>query len=175
MLLALAAVVGFAPADVSALTSQHPGAERYLLKLINCTRTGGWVRANGTCSGYGSGRYSVYRRPLAFHHGISRDVTRPYARLMARRQVMSHTLGGTTLPERLRRAGYRFAACGENIGWTSKRPRAAVLAIHRIMQAEKSYNGPHWRNIKARVFRSVGIGVWRRNGKTWIATDFYTP
>ena len=29
--------------------------EKYYLKLLNCTRTGGWVLADGSCKGYGSG------------------------------------------------------------------------------------------------------------------------
>jgi hypothetical protein len=34
--------------------------ELYYLRLVNCTRTGGWVLSDGTCKGYGSGRYSRY-------------------------------------------------------------------------------------------------------------------
>jgi hypothetical protein len=177
-LAAIVAVMGVAPTSVFALEVRHPNAEAHLLEMINCTRTGGWVLKDGTCDGYGSGRYSAYRPPVTLHRGISNDVTRPYARLMAERDVMSHYLGGTDLTERLRRQGYTgWTTIGENIGWAGKKPFPAVLWVHRYMQSEMSWNppGPHWGNIKKKAFTTVGIGVWRHDGKTYIATDFYTP
>jgi hypothetical protein len=174
LLLVLSAILVLAPASVFATAVRYPKAEARLLEMINCTRTGGWVRADGSCDGYGSGRHSAYRKPLRLHEGVSRDVARPYAKLMAERDVMSHYLDGSP-STRFRRAGYEYSWIGENIGWSSRRPHGAVLYVHRIMQAEKSYDGPHWGNIKKRQFKTVGIGVWRHGGKTYIATDFYTP
>ena len=51
--------------------------ERYYLGLLNCTRTGGWVAANGTCTSPG-GRDVA---PLTLDAGISDTVSRPYAQV----------------------------------------------------------------------------------------------
>jgi hypothetical protein len=148
--------------------------EMYYLALVNCTRTGGWVQSNGTCVGYGSGKYSAYVRPLAHTAGISSLVARPYARLLATRGQCSHFLDGSP-GDRLRRAGYRSFTWGENIGcrdgysWA----RPAILASHLYFQAEKSSNGGHWRNIKNPKFQWIGIGVWRYGTRTRLVTDFY--
>ena len=74
--------------------------------LVNCTRTGGWVQTDGSCKGYGSGRYSAYVAPdplLGRHSATSSS--RPYARLLATKNVCTHFYGGTPL-DRMRAAGY---------------------------------------------------------------------
>src|SRR3989442_7053030 len=48
--------------------------EQWYLGLVNCTRTGGWVLPDGSCRGYGTGRYSAYVRPLTRSAGISDHV-----------------------------------------------------------------------------------------------------
>ena len=45
----------------------------------------------------------------------------------------------------------------------------------RAMQAEKSYNGGHWKNIKNRYFQYVGIGVYKYSGRVRLVEDFYRP
>ena len=78
MLLALV-VVG----PVSAGTpTRVPAAEKYAYSLLNCTRTGGFVKADGSCAGRGSGKYSAYRKPLRLHKNISLKVAWPWARAM---------------------------------------------------------------------------------------------
>ncbi len=148
--------------------------ERYDLYLVNCTRTGGWVLTDGTCSGYASGHYSAYVAPLTYSAGISDKVSRPYARLIAMAGVCSHVY--TSDPGlRFRRAGYFHWTWGENIGCRDGygTVKAAVLASHLHFQAEKYTNGGHWRNIKNRAYRYVGIGVWRSGVKTRLVNDFY--
>ena len=151
-------------------------AEQWYLSLVNCTRTGGWVLSDGTCRGYGSGRYSAYVRPLTRAAGISDHVSRPYARLLAVANLCSHWYDGDP-GFRLRRAGYLGWTWGENIGcrygYTSV--RAAILASHRAFQAEKSTNGGHWRNIKNPKFTYIGIGVWKYGSRVRLVTDFYRP
>jgi hypothetical protein len=151
-------------------------AERYYLTLVNCTRTGGWVLADGTCRAYGTGRYSAWVRPLTRSAGISDHVSRPYARLLATANLCTHFSGGDP-GFRLRRAGYRSYTWGENIGcrygYTSV--RAAILASHRVFQAEKSTNGGHWRNIKNARYTTIGIGVWKYGSRVRLVTDFYRP
>jgi hypothetical protein len=148
--------------------------ERFYLGLVNCTRTGGWVLSDGTCRGYGSGRYSAYVPPLIYLFGISDRVARPYAKLLAVKGICSHTADGDP-GTRLRRAGYLRWSWGENIGCRDgyATAKAAVLASHLNFQAEKSSNGGHWRNIKSAKYHWIGIGVWRYGTRTRLVTDFY--
>jgi hypothetical protein len=148
--------------------------ETYYLRLLNCTRTGGWVLADGTCRGYGSGHYSRYVKPLTYVSGISDRDSRPYAKLLATRAICTH-FADHDPGYRLRRAGYLHWTWGENIGCRDgySTAKAAVLASHRAFQAEKSTNGGHWRNIKSTSYRWVGIGIWRYGSRTRLVVDFY--
>lgn len=148
--------------------------EVYYVSLVNCTRTGGWVLNNGTCRGYGSGRYSRYVAPLRLSAGISDRASRPYAQLLAVKGVCSHFLNGDP-GSRLRLAGYTSWRWGENIGCGDGYPsaKASVLSSHLRFQAERATNGGHWRNIKNSKFRYIGIGVWLSSNRTRLVTDFY--
>ena len=72
--------------------------ERYYLRLMNCTRTGGWVTSGGDCSSPG-GRSVA---PLKLDSGISTKVARPYAKKLAVNNMCTHFSGGTP-GDRLRR------------------------------------------------------------------------
>ncbi len=148
--------------------------ERFYFGLVNCTRTGGWVLSDGTCRGFGSGRYSAYVTPLTYSYGLSDRVSRPYAKLLAVKNLCSHFVGGSP-GDRLRRAGYYRYTWGENIGCRDgyASAKAAVLASHLKFQAEKSTGGGHWKNIKNAKFKTLGIGVWRYGTRTRLVTDFY--
>jgi hypothetical protein len=148
--------------------------ETYYLTLVNCTRTGGWVLADGTCRGYGSGHYSRYVKPLVLSLRISDRVSRPYAKLLATRRHCSHYADHDP-GYRLRRAGYTHWTWGENIGCRDgySSAKAAVLASHLVFQGEKSTNGGHWKNIKNANYVYIGIGVWRYGTRTRLVTDFY--
>ena len=159
------------PTSVSAATPPWYAVETYYLKLLNCTRTGGWVLKDGRCSGYGTGRYSKYVAPLKRSAGIS-SVARSWAKRIATNGGCYHGDPGA----RLRNAGYRGYTWGENIGcWDLTSAYKSVLASHRAFQAEKSSGGGHWKNIKNPRFRYVGIGVWKANGHVRLVTDFYRP
>jgi hypothetical protein len=148
--------------------------EKYYLQLLNCTRTGGWVQADGSCKGYGSGTYSAYVKPLSLSSGISSKVSRPYAKKLAVGNDCSHFIGGDP-GDRLRRAGYTSYRWAENIGCRSGNAYDAVLASHRFFQSEKDSNGGHWRNIKDSRFSVVGVGVWKSGGAVRLVVDFYHP
>jgi uncharacterized protein YkwD len=191
LLASLVAAIAAAPAAASTISPSSTGSwsaqptvttsttswysvELYYLSLVNCTRTGGWVQSDGTCSGYASGRYSAYVTPLKLSAGISSKVSRPYAKLLAVRNLCSH-FADHDPGYRLRRAYYSSWKWAENIGCGNgyATVKAAVLASHLRMQAEKSTNGGHWRNIKSTRYRWVGIGIWRYSGRTRVVTDFY--
>lgn len=150
-------------------------AEQYALSLLNCTRSGGFVKADGTCLGRGSGKYSASRKPLRLHKNISTKVAWPWARAMVVNKVCGHTIAGKpSVPQRFRNKGFRYYYIGENVGCAGGgTPKQAVLMTHRMMQAEKSSRGGHWKNIKNPAFKSVGIGVASRYGRTMIVWDFY--
>ena len=144
--------------------------ERYYLKLMNCTRTGGWVTSSGGCSSPG-GRDVA---PLALSSGISSSVARPYAKLLATRNMCSHFIGGNP-GDRLRRAGYTSYRWAENLGCRSGNAYDAVLGSHLFFQSEKPYNGGHYRNLMDARYDRVGIGVWVSSGRVRLVVDFYHP
>jgi hypothetical protein len=160
-----------APSGAAAAAPPWQSVETYYLGLLNCTRTGGWVQKDGSCTGYGTGRYSKYVAPLKLSAGIS-TVARSWAKKIATSGACAHGNPGA----RLRSAGYRGYSWGENAGcWDLASAYKSVLSSHRAFQAEKSSNGGHWKNIKNAAYRYVGIGVWKANGHTRLITDFYRP
>jgi uncharacterized protein YkwD len=165
------AVAAASPAPAQAYTPPLYEVELYYLKLVNCTRTGGWVLSDGTCKGYGSGRYSAYVKPLRLSSGLSM-VSRPWAKKLAVNAACKHGDAGA----RLRAAGYTSGTWGENIGCRDgySSAKKAVLLSHRNFQAEKSTGGGHWKNIKNPRFKYIGIGVWKYSGRVRLVTDFYS-
>jgi uncharacterized protein YkwD len=144
--------------------------ESYYLRLMNCTRTGGWVTSSGSCSSPG-GRSVA---PLRLDSGISTKVSRPYARLLATRNLCSHFIGGNP-GDRLRRAGYRSYRWAENLGCRSGSASGAVLGSHLFFQAEKPYLGGHYVNLMSAKYDRAGIGVWVSGGRVRLVVDFYHP
>ena len=171
----LASAFGFAlsaasPGPTLGASRWHD-VETYYLKLVNCTRTGGWVRSNGSCDGYGSGSYSKYVKPLRRKAGLS-GVARRWAKHLVATNDCAHGNPGA----RLARAGYHGSAWGENVGCNNyDSVKRAVLRSHLAMQAEKGSGGGHWKNIKNAAYKVVGIGIWRDHGRTRVVTDFYRP
>jgi uncharacterized protein YkwD len=159
------------PSSVSAAEPPWYDVETYYLKLVNCTRTGGWVLSDGTCKAYGTGKYSKYVAPLKRSSGLSL-VARKWAKYNAVNAKCTHG----DVPSRLRAAGYTSYRWGENIGCRDgySTAKKAVLASHLKYQAEKSSNGGHWRNIKSSAYKYIGIGVWRSSSRTRLVTDFYS-
>ncbi len=163
-----------APSAGGTATAPWLSVERYALQLLNCTRTGGWVRSDGSCDGYGSGKYSPYVAPLSLSAGISTDVSRPYAKYQAVRNACSHFLDGTP-GDRLARAGYTSYRWAENIGCQTGDPRQVAINSLTFFQSEKSYGGGHWVNLKNPEYSTVGIGVWDYDGYVLVVFDFYHP
>ena len=159
---------------VTSIDQPWYSTEQFYLGLVNCTRTGGWVLSDGTCRGYGSGHYSAYVKPLRISSSISDRVSRPYAMLLAVKNICSHFANGDP-GYRLRRAGLTHWTWGENIGCRDgyASSKTAVLTSHLYFQSEKSSNGDHWRNIKNARYTLIGIGVWRYGSRTRLVTDFY--
>jgi len=178
LVVALLAASLTAPAVVAGTSVKRvAAAEQYAHELLNCTRTGGFVRADGKCiKRSGAKRHSAWVKPLRLHATISREVAWPWARAMADRGFCAHTFASLPdLTQRMRTSGFHYRFHGENIGCGSSAgsPKQVVLAVHRMMQAEKRWRGGHWRNIKEAGYKSVGIAVATGNGRTTVVWDFY--
>ena len=150
--------------------STWAAVESYYLKLMNCTRTGGWVTSTGACSSPG-GRAVA---PLWQDAGITAKVSRPYAKKLAVNNLCTHFSGGNP-GNRLSAAGYKSYVWAENLGCRSGNPYSAVLASHLYFQSEKSYSGGHYVNLMNAKYDRVGIGVWVSSGRVRLVIDFYHP
>jgi uncharacterized protein YkwD len=144
--------------------------ETYYLRLMNCTRTGGWVTSTGSCSSPGGRNVA----PLKLDAGISSKVSRPYAKKLAVNNLCTHFSGGNP-GDRLRAAGYTSYRWAENLGCRSGNPYSAVLGSHLYFQSEKSYNGGHYVNLMNAMYDRCGIGVWVSGGRVRLVIDFYHP
>jgi uncharacterized protein YkwD len=156
--------------DGSVGSGNWRGVETYLLKLLNCTRTGGWVTSSGSCSSPGGRNVA----PLALDTRISSSVARPYAKRLATSGACTHFSDGNP-GTRLRRAGFVSYRWAENIGCRSASPYRAALGSHLFFQSEKPWNGGHYRNLMNPVYTRVGIGVWVVGGRVRFVVDFYRP
>ncbi|HEX2753986.1 MAG TPA: Ig-like domain-containing protein [Candidatus Limnocylindrales bacterium] len=144
--------------------------ETYYLRLMNCTRTGGWVTSTGSCSSPGGRNVA----PLKLDAGISSHVSRPYAKKLAVGGWCDHFIGGNP-GDRLRSAGYTSYIWAENLGCRSGNPYSAVLGSHLFFQSEKPYSGGHYVNLMNSAYDRVGIGVWVSGGRVRLVIDFYHP
>ncbi len=144
--------------------------ETYYLRLMNCTRTGGWVTSTGACSSPGGRAVAALRLDA----GISSRVSRPYAKLLATRNICNHFINGNP-GNRLSRAGYTSYIWAENLGCRSGNPKSAVLGSHLYFQSEKPYLGGHYVNLMNAKYDRVGIGVWVSSGRVRLVVDFYHP
>jgi uncharacterized protein YkwD len=151
-------------------TSSWAAVEVYYTNLMNCTRTGGWVTSGGDCSSPGGRNVA----PLVLDAGMTANVARPYARLLAEGNLCSHFIGGNP-GDRLRAAGYTGFNWAENIGCRSGDPYTSVLATHLFYQSEQSYNGGHYVNLMNAAFTRVGVGVWVSGGRVRLVVDFIGP
>ena len=154
-------------------SSSWYAAEKYLLRLINCTRGGGWVESNGSCSSPGGSGIPA----LALDPGISTKVSRPYAKLLVDRGLCTHFADGNP-GDRLRRAGYTSYHWAENLScaYNSNLDRAAINLV-RFFQSEKYWSpqGGHWVNMMNREYDRAGVGLWVAGGRMHYVIDFYHP
>ena len=151
------------------------GLELYYLKLMNCTRTGGWVTSGGVCSG--TGHHTMPRQaPLSLNARISNLVSRPYAKYMADNRMLSHFLRGTNPHSRLCKwGGYCGDSWGENIASPPSASQAGMIRIETFYQNESWCRCEHYKNIMLKYFTEVGIGVyWSSTGHSVrVSIDFY--
>lgn len=175
LLLGLVAALVAPAAPAGALDARWPEAEAFAMTLIACNRAGGWVLEDGTCDPVDVERRVPRRVALRLGPKIASLVARPHARRLANAGMLSHDLGGS-IQQRFTRAGLGDGRVGENIGYAGGRAdvRAGVLRVHLLFQAEWSSNGWHWRNLMDKRFTRVGVGVWVKDGRTYLVHDFHS-
>jgi hypothetical protein len=151
-------------------TSPWKTTEYYVLSLINCTRTGGWVISSGACSSYGHHTLPAQRK-LVMNPGVASAVARPFAKLMAERNVLNHYYDHSP-GYRLARAGYTSSSWGENIG-SPRSLTGGIVSEHMYFQNEYPCKCEHYANIMLPSVGSVGVGVWVYKGRIRMVADFY--
>ncbi len=118
-------------------------------------------------------RISRDLRRLCVHPALQR-AARAHSKDMVRRDYFSHTTRGTQEDacQRIRRYGYRYSSCGENIAWGS----ATLGSADNIFKGWM-HSSSHRQNILSDRYREVGIGLstgafmGRRNATVW-TVDF---
>lgn len=168
------------PAE-AATPRRRTGAEDLTFKLVNCIRTGGHVTKAGKCKGRGTGKYSKYVKPLKRSKKISKEVSWRWARKSVtfngtRSCWIGHRRDGSTVASRFASASLsKSIPNGENMGcgmWGGAQDTA--LRLVRMWQAEKTYRGPHWKQIKDRDFKSAGVGAAKYGSrKVQLVMNFY--
>jgi uncharacterized protein YkwD len=151
--------------------------EIYILNLMNCTRTGGWVIDGGACSS--STDHTLPAQPaLVLDPEISAKVARPYAKYLADNRLLTHNLFDTpgsytsTTQSRLCSAGFCGSSWGENLASTSSSGQADMISVEIFYQNESWCRCNHYSNIMDPYFSRVGIGVWEAAGVVRVVVDF---
>ncbi len=155
-------------------------AEDVAARLTKCIRSGGHVTKAGKCRGWGKGIYAKRLPDIKRSQNISNQVSATWAKKSflwygTSKCWIGHAKNGSTVDKRFAAASLKHIANGENMGCgfygTGKQ---TVIRIVRMWQAEKSYNGSHWRQIRDKDFRSFGVGVARYGKrKTQVVVNFY--
>ncbi len=179
-LLALTLVAFTAVPAAAGGTWRAKAAEDVAIRLTNCIRSGGLVTRTGRCKGWGKGKYSKPQPLLKRSDRISDRVSWPWAKRSVqfsgtRSCWIGHAKAGSTVDKRFASVSLKHIANGENMGCgmygTGKQ---TVVRVVRMWQAERSWGGPHWRQIKDPEFKSVGVGVARYGSrKAQMVMNFY--
>ena len=179
-LLALALIALTAAPTAAAEPWRARAAEDVAVRLTKCIRSGGYVTKTGKCKGWGKGVYAKRLPDIKRSRKISNQVSYPWAKKSVqwygtRSCWIGHSRYGSTVDKRFAAASLKHIANGENMGCgLYGTGTQSVVRIVRMWQAEKSYNGPHWRQIRNKDFRSFGVGVARYGKrKTQIVVNFY--
>ena len=152
-------------------TSPWYAAEVYLLSLMNCTRTGGWVTVDGACGS--DARHTLPAQPaLVLDPDISAKVARPYAKYLADNNLLSHYLLDTTPHSRLCSAGFCGSIWGENLASASSSSQDWMINVEVFYQNESYCRCEHYYNIMNPHYARVGIGVWETSGIVRLVVDF---
>lgn len=109
-------------------------------------------------------------RPLCVHPKLQK-AARSHSKDMIRRDYFSHNTKGRneSACERVRRFGYRYRNCAENIAWGSG-PKGEPDSITRMWMDSSG----HRANILDKKFREIGVGTYSGTFKGTRNTTMYT-
>ena len=175
-------LVAMTALPANALTPKlRTGDDDVNFKIDNYRGTGRHETKEGKCKGRGPGNISKYVKPHQRSSKISREVSWRWARKSVTFQGtracwIGHRWNGSTVDTRFASASLsKRIANGENMGcgmWGGAQVTAVQLV--RMWQAEKSYRGPHWKQIKDKDFQSAGVGVAKYGSrKVQLVMNFY--
>ena len=133
--------------------------ETYYLRLMNCTRTGGWVTSSGSVQ---QPRRPERRPAQARRRDLVEGLAARTPR-SSRSATCAPTSSAATRATGSAAAGYTSYIWAENLGCRSGNPTSAVLGSHLYFQSEKSYNGGHYVNLMNAKYdrgrdRRLGLG-----------------
>lgn len=97
--------------------------------------------------------------------------------VMAKDNLMSHQCPGEASPgTRITRAGYKWRAWGENIGWDSEVTITGIQNMEKLMYGERAPDNGHRLNILGH-YTAVGVSVYidSVHHKMWYTQDFAAP
>ena len=157
---------------VATRTSPWYPSEVYYFNLMNCTRTGSWVTASGSCSSVTRHTLPAQGR-LTLSATISSKVSRPYAKYMADRKILDHYAYHTPSWRLCHWAGMCGASWGENIASPSTSGHAGMVSVEIFYQNESWCRCEHYYNIMDPYFRQAGVGVWVSGKTVRVSIDFY--
>jgi hypothetical protein len=152
-------------------------SETYYWRLVNCTRTGGWVTSSGNCSSV-THHVMPDQPALRLDSGLS-AVARNYSKQLAERGLLTHYLDGTNPHQRLVAAGYPSGTWGENLGSPPTYDANGMIKVEIFFQNEyrcdfgRRCEFGHYLNIMYPYFHRVGIGVWVARGHVRVTSEFY--
>ena len=169
--------ISWTGSSVATKSSPWHASELNYLRLMNCTRTGGWVTRSGNCSSVAHHTMQA-QDALVFSAAISNSVSRPYSEAQANRGVLTHYLNGTTPHGRLAAAGFGSASWGENLASPPSAGLSGMIDAEIFFQSEYRCGSgqcefAHYYNIMDPYFHHVGIGVWVSHGRVRLTVDFY--
>jgi uncharacterized protein YkwD len=100
------------------------------------------------------------------------EAARKHSQMMAKMGQLEHEFDGVSLDQRLKKVGYKFQACGENIQFSTKTgAEAADFAMNNWL-GSKGHRG----NILSKEYTEVGIGaITNDKGVIYFTQDFASP
>lgn len=93
-----------------------------------------------------------------------------YARVLAQTGVFSHTADGTTLKQRVKRAGYKGGYMAENVAYRPLNMGADALARKFVVDWANSKG--HRRNLLHPKLTEIGVGLAQTNGRVYAVQVF---
>lgn len=92
-------------------------------------------------------------------------VARDFATTLSRLEALEHDADGSTIPDRIRRSGYRPCAWAENIAYEYRTGGFAAPDLAAAFVKDWLDSAGHRRNLLSRDVKDIGVGV-ARSAKT---------